>query len=85
MADTITVTGTKLSKLSRLSPWIAERADEQGGKTLVIHKKDFPRGKGTRSKWNFLSDLASGQKPAYVEADGKTLVVDKSKGILVSV
>ena len=80
MADTITVSGTKLAKLSRLSPWIRERADEQGGKTLVIRKKDFPRGKGTRSKWHFLSDIASGQKPAYVEADGKTLVVDKSKG-----
>jgi hypothetical protein len=75
MADTVTVTGSKVEQLSKLSDWFAERADEQGGKTVVFHKKDFP---GSKTKWQFLVDLSKGRKMGYVE-DNK-IVVDSSKG-----
>ena len=78
MADTVTVTGAKVEELSKLSPWIRERVHEQGGKTLVLHRTDFPVGKGTRSKWQFLKDLSTGHKMGYVEND--KLVLDSSKG-----
>jgi hypothetical protein len=75
MADTVTVTGSKVEQLSKLSPWFAERADEQGGRAVVFHKKDFP---GSKTKWQFLVDLSKGRKMGYVE-DNK-IVVDSSKG-----
>ena len=79
MADTITVTGNKVDELSKISPWFRERADEQGGKTVVFHKKDFPASK---TKWQFLTDLAKGRKMGYVEND--KIVVDSSKGYTAS-
>jgi hypothetical protein len=75
MADTITVTGSRVDELSKLSPWFRERADEQGGKAVVFHKKDFPASK---TKWQFLADLAKGRKLGYIEND--KIVVDSSKG-----
>ena len=75
MAETVTVKGDKVQQLSKISDWFAERADEQGGKTVVFHKKDFP---GSKTKWQFLTDLAKGRKMGYVEDD--KLVVDASKG-----
>jgi len=79
MADTVTVTGSKVDELSKLSDWFRERADEQGGKTVVFHKKDFPASK---SKWQFLVDLSKGRKMGYVEDD--KIVVDSSKGYTAS-
>lgn len=79
MADTITVTGNKVDELSKLSPWFRERADEQGGKAVVFHKRDFPASK---TKWQFLTDLAKGRKMGYVEND--KIVVDSSKGYTAS-
>jgi hypothetical protein len=75
MADTVTVKGAKVQELSKISDWFAERADEQGGKTVVFHKKDFP---GSKTKWQFLVDLSKGRKMGYVEDD--KIVVDSSKG-----
>jgi hypothetical protein len=75
MADTITVTGSRVDELSKISPWFRERADEQGGKAVVFHKRDFPASK---TKWQFLTDLAKGRKMGYVEND--KIVVDSSKG-----
>lgn len=74
-ADRVTITGDKVEELSKISPWFAERADEQGGKTVVFHKKDFP---GSKTKWQFLMDLTKGRKMGYVEDD--KIVVDSSKG-----
>jgi hypothetical protein len=42
---------------------------------VVFHKKDFPASK---TKWQFLVDLAKGRKMGYVEND--KIVVDSSKG-----
>jgi len=75
MADTVTVTGSRVEELSKLSPWFRERADEQGGTAVVFHKKDFP---GSKAKWQFLTDLAKGRKMGYVEND--KIVVDATKG-----
>jgi len=79
MADTIIVKGIKVEQLSRLSDWFRERADEQGGKAVVFHKKDFP---GSKSKWQFLVDLSKGSKMGYVEDD--KIIVDSSKGYTAS-
>jgi len=79
MAGTIIVKGIKVEQLSRLSDWFRERADEQGGKAVVFHKKDFP---GSKTKWQFLVDLSKGSKMGYVEDD--KIIVDSSKGYTAS-
>jgi len=78
-ADRVTITGDKVQELSKISDWFRERADEQGGKTVVFHKKDFP---GSKTKWQFLTDLTKGRKMGYVEDD--KIVVDSTKGYTAS-